>query len=81
MDLLFIASKIPYVGAVIKGITKTADTIGSIDDFWNSIVDLFGGGEEHKIQIDIDYYLDLYVDGRKCLWLLGSFLGTLIPMR
>ena len=47
--LLFIASKIPYVGAVIKGITKTADTIGSIDDFWNSIVDLFGGGEEHKI--------------------------------
>ena len=70
----FIASKIPYVGAVIKGITKTADTIGSIDDFWNSIVDLFGGGEEHKIQIDIDYYLDLYVDGRKCLCYLGAFL-------
>ena len=73
LDLLFIASKIPYVGAVIKGITKT-DTIGSIDDFWNSIVDLFGGGEEHKIQIDIDYYLDLYVDGRKCLCYLGALL-------
>ena len=63
LDLLFVASKIPYVGTVVTGITKAADAIGSIDDFWNEIVDFFGCGEEHKIQIDVDYYLDLFVEG------------------
>jgi len=63
LDLLFVASKIPYVGTVVTGITKAADAIGSIDDFWNEIVDFFGGGEEHKIQIDVDYYLELFVEG------------------
>ena len=63
LDLLFVASKIPYVGTVVTGITKAADAIGSIDDFWNEIVDFFGGGDEHKIQIDVDYYLELFVEG------------------
>ena len=63
LDLLFVASKIPYVGTVVTGITKAADAIREIDDFWNSIVDFFGCGEEHKIQIDVDYYLDLFVEG------------------
>ena len=63
LDLLFVASKIPYVGTVVTGITKAADAIGSIDDFWNEIVDFFGGGEEDKIQIDVDYYLELFVEG------------------
>jgi hypothetical protein len=63
LDLLFVASKIPYVGTVVTGITKAADAIGSIDDFWNSMVDFFGGGKEHKIQIDVDYYLELFVEG------------------
>ena len=63
LDLLFVASKIPYIGTVVTGITKAADAIGSIDDFWNEIVDFFGGGEEHKIQIDVDYYLELFVEG------------------
>ena len=63
MDLLFVASKIPYIGTVVTGITKAADAIGSIDDFWNEIVDFFGGGDEHKIQIDVDYYLELFVEG------------------
>ena len=63
LDLLFVASKIPYVGTVVTGITKAADAIGSIDDFWNEIVDFFGCGEEHKIQIDVDYYLELFVEG------------------
>lgn len=40
-----------------------ADTVGSSDDFWNKIVDFFGGGDEYKIQLDIDYYLDLFVSG------------------
>ena len=60
LDLLFVAYKIPYLGAVIEGVT---DTIGRIDNLWNKIVDLFGLGDENKIQIDIDYYLDLYVEG------------------
>ena len=63
LDLLFVASKIPYVGTVVTGITKAADAIGSIDDFWNEIVEFFGGGDEHKIQIDVDYYLELFVEG------------------
>ena len=63
LDLLFVASKIPYIGTVVTGITKAADAIGSIDDFWNEIVDFFGGGDEHKIQIDVDYYLELFVEG------------------
>ena len=63
LDLLFVASKIPYIGTVVTGITKAADAIGSIDDFWNEIVDFFGGGEEDKIQIDVDYYLELFVEG------------------
>ena len=63
LDLLFVASKIPYVGTVVTGITKAADAIGSIDDFWNEIVDFFGGGDENKIQIDVDYYLELFVEG------------------
>ena len=63
LDLLFVASKIPYIGTVVTGITKAADAIGSIDDFWNEIVDFFGGGEKHKIQIDVDYYLELFVEG------------------
>ena len=63
LDLLFVASKIPYIGTVVTGITKAADAIGSIDDFWNSMVDFFGGGKEHKIQIDVDYYLELFVEG------------------
>lgn len=63
LDLLFVASKIPYVGTVVTGITKTADAIGSIDDFWNEMVEFFGGGDEHKIQIDVDYYLELFVEG------------------
>jgi len=63
LDLLFVASKIPYIGTVVTGITKAADAIGSIDDFWNEIVDFFGGGDENKIQIDVDYYLELFVEG------------------
>lgn len=63
LDLLFVATKIPYLGAVIKGITSTADAVGTIDDFWNKIVDLFGGEDKHKIKIDVDYYLDLFVEG------------------
>lgn len=63
LDLLFVATKIPYVGQAIQGITAVADTVGSSDDFWNKIVDFFGGGDEYKIQLDIDYYLDLFVSG------------------
>ncbi|MDY3548856.1 hypothetical protein PG291_09610 [Riemerella anatipestifer] len=63
LDLLFVATKIPYLGAVVKGMTATADAVGTIDDFWNKIVDLFGGGDKHKIKIDVDYYLDLFVEG------------------
>ena len=63
LDLLFVASKIPYIGTVVTGITKAADAIGSIDDFWNEIVEFFGGGDENKIQIDVDYYLELFVEG------------------
>lgn len=63
LDLLFVATKIPYVGQAIKGITAVADTVGSSDDFWNKIVEFFGGGDEYKIQLDIDYYLDLFVSG------------------
>lgn len=63
LDLLFVATKIPYVGQAIKGITAVADTVGSADDFWNKVVDFFGGGNDYKIQLDIDYYLDLFVSG------------------
>lgn len=63
LDLLFVATKIPYVGQAIQAITATADTVGSADDFWNSIVELFGGGDKYKITLDIDYYLDLFVSG------------------
>lgn len=63
LDLLFVATKIPYVGQAIKAITFAADAVGSSDDFWNKIVDLFGGGDDYKIQIDIDYYLDLFIEG------------------
>lgn len=63
LDLLFVATKIPYVGQAIQAITAVADTVGSADDFWNTIVEFFGGGDEYKIQLDIDYYLDLFVSG------------------
>lgn len=63
LDLLFVATKIPYIGQVIQGITATVDAVGSADDFWNKIVDFFGGGDDKKIKIDIDYYLDLFVSG------------------
>lgn len=63
LDLLFVATKIPYVGQAIQGITAVADTVGSADDFWNKVVDFFGGGDNYKIQLDIDYYLDLFVSG------------------
>ncbi|MBF8455555.1 hypothetical protein IV494_00030 [Kaistella sp. G5-32] len=63
LDLLFVATKIPYVGQALKAITFAADTVGSSDDFWNEIVDFFGGGDDYKIQIDIDYYLDLFIEG------------------
>lgn len=61
LDFLFVATKIPYVGQAVKAITAVADTVGSADDFWNSVVDFFGGGDDKKIQIDVDYYLDLFV--------------------
>ncbi|MCY0977814.1 hypothetical protein PGH12_15725 [Chryseobacterium wangxinyae] len=61
LDLLFVATKIPYVGQAVKAITAVADTVGSADDFWNSIVKFFGGGEKYEIKIDVDYYLDLFV--------------------
>ncbi|REC46156.1 hypothetical protein [Chryseobacterium pennipullorum] len=63
LDLLFVATKIPYVGQVVQGMTAVADTVGSADDFWNQVVDFFGGGDDYKIQLDIDYYLDLFVSG------------------
>jgi len=63
LDLLFVATKIPYVAQAVQAITAVADTVGSSDDFWNSIVDLFGGSDKYKIQIDVDYYLDLFVSG------------------
>ncbi|MCU7619287.1 hypothetical protein NZ698_19070 [Chryseobacterium sp. PBS4-4] len=61
LDLLFVATKIPYVGQAVQAITAVADTVGSADDFWNSIVKFFGGGEKYEIKIDVDYYLDLFV--------------------
>jgi hypothetical protein len=61
LDLLFVATKIPYVGQAVKALTAVADTLGSADDFWNSIVKFFGGGEKYEIKIDVDYYIDLFV--------------------
>ncbi len=63
LDLLFVATKIPYLGQAISAITAVADTVGSADDFWNKLVEIFGGSDEHKIKIDEDYYLDLFVSG------------------
>lgn len=63
LDLLFVATKIPYVGQAIQAVTAAVDTVGSADDFWNKVVDLFGGNDKYKIKIDVDYYLDLFVSG------------------
>lgn len=63
LDLLFVATKIPYVGQAISAITAVADTVGSADDFWNEIVDFLKLDEENKIIIDVDYYLDMFVSG------------------
>lgn len=59
VDLLLLASRIPAVRAV----TATLDTISSADDFWNSVVDFLGLKEQNKIQIDMDYYIDLFASG------------------
>ncbi|MCV6631675.1 MAG: hypothetical protein OIF50_17650 [Flavobacteriaceae bacterium] len=48
LDLLFVITKIPYLGPVVKGMTATADAVGGMDDIWNSLVDFFGGKEEMK---------------------------------
>ncbi|GAA0723969.1 hypothetical protein GCM10009430_28010 [Aquimarina litoralis] len=63
LDLLFIATKIPYIGQAIKAITATADAIDGSDDFWNWLVDTFGGDDDDKINIDVDYHVDLFASG------------------
>ena len=63
LDLLFVATKIPYLGQAISAITAVADTVGSADDFWNKLVEIFGGGEKYMIETIVDYYLDLFVSG------------------
>ncbi len=63
LDLLFIATKIPYLGQAIKALTATADAIDSSDDFWNWLVETFGGDDDDKINIDVDYHVDLFVSG------------------
>ena len=63
LDLLFIATKIPYLGQVLKGITATADVIDGSDDFWNWLVETFGGDEDDKININVDYHIDLFATG------------------
>jgi hypothetical protein len=63
LDLLFIATKIPYLGQAIKALTATADAIDGSDDFWNWLVETFGGDDEDKINIDVDYHVDLFASG------------------
>ncbi|MCX8677601.1 MULTISPECIES: hypothetical protein [unclassified Apibacter] len=64
LDLLFVATKIPYVGVAVKGITGVVDAVGSVDNIWNWFVDKLRGGDKYKIKLDIDYFIDLYCSGK-----------------
>ncbi len=74
LDLLFVATKIPYIGQAVMGLQKVADGAGVADDVWNWFVDLFNGDEKYKIDIDIDYHLDLIVSAAyKPTWTAGKY--------
>ncbi|MFL0109288.1 hypothetical protein [Tenacibaculum maritimum] len=74
LDLLFIATKIPYIGQAVMGMQKTADAVGMADDVWNWFVDLFTKDERHKINIDVDYHLDLVTSAAfKPTWTAGKY--------
>ncbi|MEP0214889.1 MAG: hypothetical protein ABJD66_16845, partial [Cellulophaga sp.] len=74
LDLLFVATKIPYIGQAVMGLQKVADGAGMSDDVWNWFVSLFTDDEKYKIDIDVDYHLDLVTAAAyKPTWTAGKY--------